>query len=85
MLYSVQIRAARAALNLSALELAEIADVNAGTVRNLENSDDAIEKAEMKTIKKIKSTLEERGIKFLSPSEVDGILTGAGIRYFPKR
>lgn len=81
MLYSFQIRAARAVLNLSALELSDIADVNPGTVRNLENSDDAIEKAEMKTIKKIKSALEERGIKFLNPSEN---APGAGIRYFPR-
>ncbi len=70
---------------MSALELADISNVSAGTIRNLERSDEAIKKASLDTVSKIKAALEKKGIKFLNPSEQeDGSLSGYGVRYFPK-
>ena len=80
-LFSSQIRAARAFLKLSQSELARLADLSPQTITTLEKNDEAIEKAAVQTIMKIKNIFENNGIKFLEP-ETD-TTSGIGIRYFP--
>jgi len=82
MLYSEQIRAARSLLKITTSELAEITGLAAITIQRLESDNSAITKAAYGTLDKIKTALEEKGIKFLPPQE-KGNLAGVGIRYFP--
>ncbi len=82
MLISEQIKAARAFLKINQDELAEMSGLSSRTIKVLETDQDALESANQKTIKKIKSALEERGIKFLNPKEENSI-DGIGVRYFP--
>lgn len=82
MLHSHQIRAARAILDISQLELAVLANVHMQTIQKVEKSDAELKKAEFDTVSKIKTALEDKGIKFLSPAE-KGSIAGMGLRYFP--
>jgi transcriptional regulator with XRE-family HTH domain len=82
MLTCEQIKAARIFLGINQEELAEISGVSSGTIKVLETDQTALDNANQKTIRKIKTSLEERGIKFLAPKE-DGSIAGIGLRYFP--
>ena len=65
MFYSCQIKAARALIKMSQLELAEKTGLHIATIKKIENHQEAIESASMKTIKKITSILEGNGVQFL--------------------
>ncbi len=82
MLYAQQIRAARAMIDMSQIELANITGLNYVTIQRIEKDEKRSRKVEAETINKIKTALEERGIKFLNPTEKTGIY-GIGIRYCP--
>ena len=71
MLSGVQVRMARAALNLTSVQLATSAGINPGTVLSFENGA-GVRSA---TIQKLEETFRQMGIKFL---EDDG--TGPGVR-----
>ncbi len=81
MLFSAQIRAARALLGISQDELAKISDISSFTIKKMEISQENLDNANQKTVKKIKNALEKRGIRFLQPKENGGI-SGIGVRYF---
>ena len=83
MLTSSQIRAARGCLNMSQIELARETGISTNTIFRLEGDEKLLEKANLSTIKKIKSFFEDQGIKFLASPEGDG--TGEGLRYFPNK
>lgn len=73
----------RAALNMKQKELAEITGLSYRTIQTLESNNYAAENANMATIRKIKTALEQKGIKFLYPKEGDEN-GGIGIRYYPQ-
>lgn len=79
-IFSAQIRAARGILKISQAELAMITGLAIPTIKSLEGSDGAIEKANMSTINKIKDALEERGIKFVFTKGEDGKVSDIGIK-----
>lgn len=73
MLTGVQIRMARAALNLSADGLAEKAGVASKTIRRIEASE-GLPSSSARTIAQIQSALEAAGIEFIgSPEDAPGI------------
>ncbi len=76
MITSAQIRGARAFLGISQVELSYKTEVSMPTITRLEASDDAVERASGKTIKKIKSYFEEKGIKFIPERKKDGLREG---------
>jgi predicted transcriptional regulator len=80
MLLSGHIRAGRAILRISQEELAKISEVSVVTIKRLESEDEEIA-ANYSTIKKIKKSLEEMGIRFLQPEE-DNEVNGFGVRYY---
>ena len=80
MILGIQIKAARALLEMSQLELSELAGLSLPTIIRLEAGKDGIKKANIETVMKIKEALEERGIKFLLPKE-KGVLNGVGVRF----
>lgn len=82
MLTCEQIKSARIFLGINQEELAEISGVSAGRIKVLETDQVALDNANQKTIRKIKTTLESRGIRFLDPKEESSI-AGIGLRYFP--
>jgi transcriptional regulator with XRE-family HTH domain len=75
MIDAAQIRAARALLNMSQTELAEVASVHVATVRRLEAASDIRGAAE--TLWKIESTFIHLGIEFIPAEEG----RGAGVRF----
>lgn len=60
-----QVRAARALLDWTALELAKVAGVSFSTVRRMELSMDSIRQ---ETLRKVRSALEMRGVRFFFDS-----------------
>lgn len=78
MITGLQIRAARALLRWSALQLAETADVGVTTVRRFELVD-GTPSGNIRTIGAIKRTLEDQGIEFIGTPE-----DGPGVRLRPK-
>jgi transcriptional regulator with XRE-family HTH domain len=74
MIGAAQIRAARALLNLSQTELAELASVHVATVRRLEGSREIRGAAE--TVWKIQIALERAGIEFIA----EDLGSGPGVR-----
>lgn len=74
MITGIQIRCARAALDLSADELAKKVGVAAKTVRRLEAAAD-VPQTTTATMQKIKAALEAAGIEFVGTPE-----DGPGIR-----
>ncbi len=82
MLYAQQVRAARAMINMSQIELANITGLHYVTIQKIEKDEKRLRRVEAGTINKIKNALEERGIKFLNPTEQNSIY-GIGIRYCP--
>ena len=75
MIFSREIRAGRALLGWSQLELAKAASVGVATVRRLETAGTAI-RGSVETVWKIQRALEEAGIEFI-PEEAG---RGAGVR-----
>jgi transcriptional regulator with XRE-family HTH domain len=75
MIFSREIRAGRALLGWSQLELAEAASVGVATVRRLEAAEDEV-RGSADTLWKIQKALEAAGIEFIP--EEDG--KGAGVR-----
>jgi transcriptional regulator with XRE-family HTH domain len=63
-IFSAQLRAARGFLKISQAELAMATGLSLPTIKGLEAEDEAIEKANLATIRKVKEALEIRGIKF---------------------
>ena len=59
-----QMKAARALSGLSQKELADIAEVDVGTVRNLEASAGGPLRGRFETVAKIQSALETVGVEF---------------------
>lgn len=78
-IFASQIRAARGLLDMSQAELSLKTGVSLQTIKNYENSDDAIKKASISTIEKIKTVLEDKGVKFVLVRE-DGKILEAGVR-----
>lgn len=83
MLFSAQIKAARAMLDLKQSDLAEITGLSTSTIKRLEGDDNQIKIASIETLEKIKTALEDRGIKFLPAKEADKPNEGFGLRIFP--
>ena len=63
---AAQCRTARAALNLSVLELAEKAKVSPSTIRRLETSAGDLRES---TVNAIRATLEAAGVDFMNGDE----------------
>lgn len=81
MLSSSQIRAARAFLGISQAELAESSDISARTIAKIEIDEKAAENADQKTIRKLKTAFENKGIKFTVSEEKDGTAV-FGIKFY---
>jgi len=71
MIFSSQIRAARGFLGMSQFELATETGLSLHTIQKLEKEEEFIKKANFATIDKIKTTLENKGIKFTFSREKD--------------
>ncbi|MDA0902566.1 MAG: helix-turn-helix transcriptional regulator [Proteobacteria bacterium] len=86
MLLCIHVKLARAMLRITQRELAAMTGISVITIKRMEKSDDAIERANLKTLKKIKTTFESLGIEFLYP-ETEGSDVGVGIKYLriPKK
>jgi transcriptional regulator with XRE-family HTH domain len=81
MIHSQQIRAGRAILNMSQLELAVITGLNISTIRKIEKNDQGLRSANFDSVNKIKEALEAKGVKFLNATESDN-LSGIGVRLY---
>ena len=81
MIHSQQIRAGRAILDMSQLELAMITGLNISTIRKIEKNDQGLKSANFDSVNKIKEALEAKGVKFLNATERDGI-SGIGVRFY---
>jgi transcriptional regulator with XRE-family HTH domain len=75
MIFSREIRAGRALLGWTQLELANAASVGVATVRRLEGSGSEI-RGSAETVWRIQTALEAAGIEFISADE----LKGPGVR-----
>ena len=75
MIFSAEIRAARAMLGWSQLDLAEAASIGVATVRRLESARGEI-RGSVETVWKIENALEAAGIEFI-PAEGS---KGPGVR-----
>jgi transcriptional regulator with XRE-family HTH domain len=76
MIFSHEIRAGRALLGWSQLELAKAASVGVATVRRLEGAGSEI-RGSAQTVWKIQAALEAAGIEFIPADE----LKGPGVRF----
>ena len=73
MITSCQIRAARALLNRSARELAEMSGVGVATIRRMELAP-SVPSSNAQTLGLIKKTLEAQGVEFIgSPDDRPGV------------
>jgi transcriptional regulator with XRE-family HTH domain len=80
MIVSRELRAARALLGWSQLDLAEAASVGVATVRRLETAGPRI-KGNVETVWKIQRALENAGIEFLQPEPGRG--PGVRLKHIP--
>lgn len=71
MIFSSQIRAARGLLSISQVELAAESGLSLQTIKNLEQDEEAVKKASLMTVEKIKNTLENKGVRFTFSKERD--------------
>jgi transcriptional regulator with XRE-family HTH domain len=71
MIFPVQISAARVLLDLSQLELANLASVSVGTVKRIEAERDQLA-GTMRTLSKIQRALEAAGIIFIEQNDTEG-------------
>ena len=72
-IFAAQIRAARGLIKISQSELALACGLSLQTIRNFENSDEAIKKASFNTIEKIKEAIESKGVNFLDSNTSEGV------------
>ncbi|MBK5960179.1 hypothetical protein CCR97_18505 [Rhodoplanes elegans] len=73
MLTGLQIRAARAALNITARELSQRSGVSLPTIQRLETVDD-VPQSRTSTLMDVKAALESAGIEFIgTPADRPGI------------
>jgi transcriptional regulator with XRE-family HTH domain len=70
-----QLRAARALAGWSQIDLAQAANVNVNTIRNMEGRGEDMLVSNLGTLHKVKSALEGQGIEFLA-----GPGAGLGVR-----
>lgn len=82
MLFAAHIKAGRAIIKMSQLELAQLTGLSINTIKNLENDEDAAKNANSKTIRKIKEILEEKGVKFLFSKNSKDTMDGIGVRLY---
>lgn len=75
-----QVRMARAALRISAAELARGSGVSERTVWRIEQTDGVPTKATVESVERIRVFLESRGVTLL-PEDQDARNGGPGIRY----
>ena len=80
MLYSAQIRAARALLHWSQEDLAKKAGIGVATVRRIEAGDGLVS-GHTSTAFQIQKAFEAAGIRFIADNESDGI----GVRLIKRR
>jgi len=71
MIFAAQIRAARGLLQISQVELSASAGLSLQTLKNFEKNDEAIKKASLMNLEKIKTDLESRGVRFTFSKEKD--------------
>jgi transcriptional regulator with XRE-family HTH domain len=71
MIFAAQIRAARGLLQISQVELSVESGLSLQTIKNLEKDDEAIKKASLMTLEKVKTTLEKKGVRFTFSKEKD--------------
>ena len=76
MIFSPEIRAGRALLGWSQMDLAKAASVGVATVRRLEAARDEV-RGSADTLWKIQKALEDAGVQFLASDESGG----AGVRF----
>jgi len=79
MILGIHIKAARALLEMSQLELSALTKISVPTLTKIENDKEKIKTASMRTIVSIKEALEGKGIKFL-PAKDKNSLNGVGVR-----
>ena len=73
MITSSQLRAARALLKITAIDLASISGVGVSTIKRFELSD-GVPSGNIKTIDSLKKALEKAGIEFIgSPDDRPGV------------
>ena len=73
MITSCQVRAARALINKSARELAEMSGVGVATIRRMELAP-SVPSSNAQTLELIKKTLEAEGVEFVgSPDDRPGV------------
>lgn len=82
MLSPFHIRTARAALEISQIELAKSTDLAIKTVQKMEYGFDEFVNVNARSLIKVKRFFEERGIEFIEATN-DGSIAGVGIRFFP--
>jgi hypothetical protein len=75
---SGQIKAARALLGLTVVELAKSAGIGFTTLIRMESAD-GVPSGNVKTLIAVKSCLEKAGVEFIGTPE-----SGAGVRWKPK-
>ena len=80
MIFSAEIRAGRALLGWSQMDLAEAAAVGIATVRRLESSQDV--RGSVETLFKIQRALEKGGVEFIQAEGGRG--PGVRLRHIPK-
>jgi transcriptional regulator with XRE-family HTH domain len=79
MIFSAQIRAARALLGISQAELAIESKISIQSIQRYEQDDIFIKKASTQTMEQIKGVLEDRGVRFVFLKE-DGKIIDIGVR-----
>ena len=72
MLYSAQIRAARALLDWKQSELAKASEIGLATIQRLEKGDGLVN-GHVSTVVQIQTALEKAGVRFFGPDEQGGI------------
>ena len=73
MISTGQIRAARAILRWTALDLAQAAEIGVATIRRLEVTE-GVPASQVKTLDAIQRALEQAGIEFIgSPNDAPGV------------
>jgi transcriptional regulator with XRE-family HTH domain len=84
MLTGLQIRAARAALNITAKELAERAGISLPTIQRFESVDD-VPPSRSSTLIQVQAVLEAAGVEFIgSPNDRPGIRVSTPSNAAPK-
>ena len=71
MIFSEQIRAARALLGWKQAQLADLSGVGVATIRRLESQSGPVQ-GNVSTVLKIQGALESAGIQFISQTEANG-------------